>query len=226
MTEPIATATRRFATRVVSLRPLSATGFELTLERGGLAFRAGQLVNIHGRDVFEDRSYTVCSGERDDSIQVLFRLIPEGKLTPQLASLRPGDPLAVSGPYGEFTVRDTTRKIVFIATGTGIAPCRAYQRTHPGLDMAILHGVRRYEDLFYREELAGAAYHPCVSCEDGPGFRGRVTDYLRKFGCDPSAHFYLCGANEMFYDARDVLEACGVPAASIFTEAYYYRSDA
>ena len=36
-------------------------------------------------------------------------------------------------------------------------------------------------------------------------------------------HVYLCGANEMIYEATEILEARGVPAECIFNEAYYYR---
>lgn len=219
------TTTDRITTRVVGLRRLSTTGFELTLDRAGIAFRAGQLVHLFGREEHDDRSYTICSGERDEHLQVLFRLIPSGKLTPQLAALRAGDALDIAGPYGEFTVRDTSRKIFFIATGTGIAPARAYVRSHAGLAMTVLHGVRTAEDLFYREDFAGCAYHACVSGEDGEFFRGRVTERAAQLELPRDAHFYLCGSNEMFYDVRDLLAARGVPPENVFTEAYYYRGD-
>jgi ferredoxin--NADP+ reductase/benzoate/toluate 1,2-dioxygenase reductase subunit len=217
---------RRRAARVLDLKQLSSTGYELTIERGDLPFTAGQLITIHGPSVLEDRSYTISSGEQDNTIQVLFRKIPTGKLTPRLAGLSPGDALEISGPFGEFVLRDPTRPVVFIATGTGVAPCRAYLRTRSDLRVTLVHGVRLAEDLFYRDEFAGrTAYHPCVSGEDGFGFRGRVTDLCRDLDFDPDSHFYLCGANEMFYDMRDLLEARGVDAHAIFTEAYYYRSD-
>lgn len=216
---------RRSTVRVVGLGKLSTSGYELTLERGGIQFKAGQLVTIHAPDMLDDRSYTIASGERDEHLQVLFRLIPSGKLTPWLASLKAGDSVDISGPYGEFTIRDPARKIYFVATGTGIAPCRSYVRSHQGLNLSVVHGVRHTEDLFYREEFATHGYQACVSGEPSEAFHGRVTDYFRRIDIDANAHFYLCGANEMFYEMRDVLEVRGVPPASIFTEAYYYRSD-
>lgn len=215
----------RLTTRVLGLRRLSATGFELTLERCGLEFSAGQLINIHNADLFDDRSYTICNGEKDEHLTVLFRLLPAGKLTPRLAALRSGDAIDISGPYGEFTVRDPLRKMFFIATGTGIAPARAYLRTHARLDLTLLHGVRCDEDLFYREEFAGIDYRPCVSGGSKNHFCDRVTAMAQTMNLPASAHYYLCGANEMFYEMRDVLAARGIPAAQIFTEAYYYRAD-
>ncbi len=216
---------QRFRTRVEGHRPVSPTAFELTMARPDFPFRAGQLLLAHGPTLLEDRSYTVCSGEDDPQLQIVYRLIPEGKLTPELARLRPGDFIDISGPFGEFTLRDISRPIVFVATGTGIAPCRSFSRSNPGLNLSILHGVRRAEDLFYRDELSRHAYYPCASAEEVNGFKGRVTDFFRQWSPPDGAHFYLCGANEMFYEMRDLLTARGVPGANIFTEAYYYRSD-
>jgi NAD(P)H-flavin reductase len=213
--------------RVLELNRLSDTGYELVVERAGITFKPGQLINIHGRSHLEDRSYTVCSGDRDEHLTVLFRLIPGGVLTPQLVRLKPGDPIRISGPYGEFTVRDATRPLVFFATGTGVAPCRAYMRSHAGLDITLAHGVRTREDLFYRETFARLNYHPCLSADpDAPGvFHGRVTDFARRRIFPPDAHYYLCGANEMIYEVREILLARGIDRATVFSEEYYYRSD-
>jgi ferredoxin/flavodoxin---NADP+ reductase len=219
----VSTQLLTFQSRVVEHRQLSPFGHELTLTREGLACEAGRLITIHGRDATENRAYTLCNGERDEHLQILFRHIPTGKLTPQLAKVRAGDSLAASGPYGEFVVRDPARPLVFCATGTGVAPARAYRRSHPGLDLTLIHGVRYGEDLFYRDEFAPDRYFPCVSGEAGPWFRGRLTEFFRSFECDPASHFYLCGANEMVFDMHSLLKDRGVDDACIFTEAYYYR---
>lgn len=217
---------RRWKARILRHRAISPTAFELTLSRDGLAFQAGQLLTIHGRDVTEDRNYTIASGEHDDFLQVLYRHIPAGVLTPQLVPKRAGDELSISAPCGEFVLRDRARPIVFVATGTGIAPCRAYLRTHPDLNLTLLHGVRTAEDLFYREEFAGRPYFPCLTADDRLGFKGRVTDFSRSIAFPPDAHFYLCGANEMFYEMRDLLAERGVSPSVLFTEAYYYTHEA
>ncbi len=216
---------QRRSARVIATRQLSPTGFEITFERGSLPFRAGQLLVVHGRAMLEERSYTICSGEQDPDLQIVYRLIPDGLLTPWLRTLRPGDTVDISAPYGEFTLRDPARPVVFIATGTGIAPARAFHRTYPALDLTIVHGVRTAADLFYRDELGGRHYHPCVSGESGVGFPGRVTAFCARHSFPADAHYYLCGANAMFYDMRDLLAARGVPPGHLFTEAYYYDAD-
>lgn len=216
---------QRFAARVIKHQRLSETGYELVLERDHLTFQAGRLLTIHGRSVTEDRSYTIACGVEDEYLHVLYRLVPKGTLTPQLVRLQAGDSVTISGPYGQFVLRDPTVPMVFIATGTGIAPCRAYTRTYPELDLTIYHGVRTSADLFYRADLSAYAYYPCVTQSQGEAFKGRVTDLIPTHPAPLNAHYYLCGAYEMIYDVRAHLLERGVSTAHIFMEGYYYRPD-
>lgn len=218
-------STGEVKTNVVAWRQLSQTGYEIQLERAGITFKAGQLINIHGQHHFANRSYSICSGEQDEHLSILFRYIPSGVLTPKLVGLQPGDPVTMSGPYGEFTLRDPSRPVMFFATGTGLAPCRSYLRTYPGLNLTLFHGVRYAEDLFYRDEFSTIAYRPCVSRhqEAYHATAGRVTDLARLTDFPADSHFYLCGANEMIYEMQEILHERGVDPARVFTEAYYYR---
>jgi ferredoxin-NADP reductase len=208
--------------RVLASKQLSPGAFEIRLERGDLVFRAGQEITLHGPDPTFDRTYSIASGERDGDLRVLFRLIPDGRLTPLLARLKPGDTVDYTGAFGNFVLRDPARPITFIATGTGIAPCLGFALTHPQLNLTILHGVRTRNDLFYRDQLATNAYHPCISKEAGIGFYGRVTGLLPTLKLDPSAHYYLCGANAMIQDVHGMLKKQGVPDDAIFAEPYYF----
>ena len=214
---------RRHRSRVVALRRTSPSACELTFERNGFEFQAGRLITVHGREPSHDRSYTIASGEQDEHLQILIRVIPNGKLTPVLARLKPGDPLEFSGPFGEFVIRDIAKPLLFVATGTGVAPCRSYVRTHPDLKLTLVHGVRAAEDLFYREQFESYPYFPCVSRETGTGFHGRVTSFFESFAFDRDSHFHLCGANEMIFDMQVLLRKLGVDDFHIFTEAYYYN---
>lgn len=213
---------------VVALNRLSTTGYELILERNGLDFAPGQLINLHGLDPLDSRSYSLASGVHDEHLTLLFRHIPDGVLTPQLVVLQPGDAVTFSGPYGEFILRDPARPLYFFATGTGIAPARCYLRSYPGLDLTVIHGARLVEDLHFRREFedGAVAYFPCVTGSEPlpPGITaGRVTGPAQTMPLHEQAHFYLCGANEMIYEMMDLLAARGVPADNLFTEPYYYR---
>ena len=214
---------RRLESQVVANRPVSASAWEMTLERRGLAFQAGHEILVHGADHTEDRQYSIASGEGEEHLRILYRVIPEGAMTPRLAAMREGDPIAFTGPFGSFLIRDFLAPLVFIATGTGIAPALSFVRSHPGLNLTVLHGVREPEDLFFHGEFDPAGFHPCVSRAPRPtDFPGRVTACFRQRTFPSDAHFYLCGANDMILEMRRLLKGCGVEDARIFTEAYYF----
>ena len=222
----LALPSRRFTSTVVAHTTLSPSAHELVLTRDDLDFVPGMLITLHGANALEDRDYTICSGVEDPHLHVLYRYIPTGRLTSTLVRLRPGDNIDVTGPYGQFVMRDPSAASVFVATGTGIAPCRSYVRSHRGLDLTILQGARTPADLFYAGEFERHTYHPCVSREPYRGYQGRVTDRLRELDLDPRAHYYLCGAYEMIHDAATHLKELGVCHTHIHTEAYYYRAGA
>lgn len=97
---------------------------ELEPERP-LAFAAGQYVAVRFHDV--PRVYSVASPPGADRLELCIRLVPGGRLTPELfGHLEPGDRVTVRGPFGEFTLRDPSgRDVAMLATGTGVAPLRS-----------------------------------------------------------------------------------------------------
>jgi ferredoxin--NADP+ reductase len=215
----------RMTTTVLHHRAIGSSARELRLARPDFTFRAGELITLFGEGDRDQRDYTIASGENDPWIDVLYRLVPHGALTPQLVQLQAGDNVSIAGPYGTFTLRDPERRMVFIATGTGIAPAHSFIRTNSGLNLQVVHGVRKGEDLFYRESFSACAYQPCVSGEAGIGFHGRLTAWLAEQELDTKAHYYLCGANEMIYEVQDLLTTKNIGLDQLFTEPYYYRAD-
>jgi ferredoxin--NADP+ reductase len=126
------------------------------------------------------------------------------------------------------------RDLVFVATGTGIAPFVSMLRHYGGNPLrfarfVVVHGARERNDLAYREEIARAAaadrrvsYVPILSREPRgstwSGLRGRVQTVLEPacfqsragFVLDPrSAHVFLCGNPAMIDDVRVQLGARG-----------------
>ena len=222
-TPPPAGAPVRHSSRVLANEPVSPTSFLMSLDRCGLAFRAGHEILLHGRDHTEDRQYSIASGEGDGPIQILYRVIPEGVMTPRLAAMKPGDAIEFTGPFGSFLIRDFLAPIVFVATGTGIAPAVSFARSFPELDITVVHGVRSEADLFGRELFAGRPYHPCISGEAGTSFfKGRVTDFLPAFALPEDALVYLCGSNAMILAVRKQMKQRGLADSRIVSEAYYF----
>lgn len=196
----------------------------LRLERPAWAWQAGQLISLGGEDPLDQRDYTIASGVNDDTLDVIYRMIPHGVVTPYLSRLTPGDTIPVQGPYGRFTLRNPDVPVLFCATGTGIAPCRAFLRSFPQTSFTLYHGVRVPQDLYFQNEFSEIAYHPFCSKEALDGQRGRLTEALKTDPLPPDAEVYLCGANEMIYEAEEILQARGVKKDRIFHEPYYYRA--
>jgi len=212
---------RHHQARLLENRLLAPGAHELVFTRGDFRFRAGEEIQLHGREPADDRTYSLAGGEQEPVLRIIFRVIPAGAVTPRLAALEPGAGLAFTGPFGSFTLRDPTRPLWFIATGTGLAPLLSFVRTRADLRPTVLHGVRAEAELYARSELEKrcAAYHPCVSQGSTPR---HVTDVLPLLAWPDDAHFYLCGRNDMITAVQHHLRARGVTADRIFHEPYFF----
>ena len=196
----------------------------LRLERPEWSWLAGQLISLGGEDPLDQRDYSIASGEQDKTLDVIYRMIPHGVVTPHLSHLKIGDMIPVQGPYGRFILKNPDVPALFCATGTGIAPCRAFLRSHPQLELTLFHGVKVAQDLYFREEFSNINYHPFCSQETLNGHMGRLTEALKTHPLPHNADVYLCGANEMIYEAEEILQERGVKKDRIFHEPYYYRA--
>ena len=214
----------RYTSRVVSNLPVCETSYEIVIERAGLNFEAGHEIMIHGDTPDEDRQYSIASGIAEEHLHILYRVIPDGLMTPKLKQKQAGDAIEFTGAIGSFLIRDFLAPMVFVATGTGIAPAAWFVRSHQGLNLTLLHGVRDVQDLFYRDQFPPETYHACISgeVEDTEHFKGRVTHFLADQVYPDDTHYYLCGSNDMILETRRMLKDRNVPDNQIFTEAYYF----
>ena len=128
----------------------------------------------------------------------------------------------MEGPFGFFTIAAEHARgpLLFVASGTGIAPFRAMVRSDPALDYLLLHGVRTLDDRYESDSYPADRYVPCVSRGSG-GFQGRVTDYLREHPVAASTPCFLCGNSAMIFAAFDLLKRQGVPSENLFAEVYF-----
>jgi ferredoxin--NADP+ reductase len=187
-------------------------------------FRAGQVIGIALEEQGPRRLYSICSGEQDEDVQTLYKVVDEGFLTPRLSDLEIGDIFWITAPGGEFT--GSTEPAVWIATGTGIAPYYSMLRSALGQNKILIHGNRYLEQYHFFDEfreILGDKYIRCCSAESDPDvYTGRVTDYLNEQAeLDPDIMYYLCGSAEMVVEARDILISKGIPFAHIISEIYF-----
>lgn len=196
------------------------------------------------------RAYSIAS-RPEDARRAVFNIrlavppagreteIPPGVVSSWLFSLRPGDPVEVSGPFGEFHVQPTPREKIFIGGGVGMAPLRAMIHEQIGkgatFPMRYFYGARSAADLFYVEEFeAITAAHPNFRwipalSDPAPGDRwtgaaGFVHDTVRTALQDHPApedcEYYLCGPPVMISAVLAMLARLGVEPHSIHNDDF------
>ncbi len=201
-----------------------AEGVYLLAFRRDFPFRAGQVIGIGMPADGPRRLYSICSGEQENEIKILYNVVEDGFLTPKLSDLNEGDSIWVTAPRGSFV--SAPGPAVWIATGTGIAPFYSMLRSGQADNKVLIHGERYLERFhFYDEfnEALGDQYIRCCTAEsDGMSYQGRVTDFLEEAGDpDPELKYYLCGRAEMVVEVRDLLISGGVPFDHIISEIYF-----
>ncbi|HOO83220.1 MAG TPA: oxidoreductase [Prolixibacteraceae bacterium] len=212
-----------FKNRTVNIEELAEGKYLLTLEKQ-FSMKAGHVIAITTNKTIEPRIYSLCNGENNEYLQVLFDLHPEGKLTPKLAKLKPGDDIFVSKPYGSF-MPVSDRNMWWIATGTGIAPFRAMMRSGYKPEL-LLHGARQASNFYFEREFKTDLkenYYRCSSGTDGVAdYYGRVTSFIDKKSSLPANNkYYLCGRALMVVELRDLLISKGIPYENIISEIFF-----
>ncbi|MCB1164547.1 MAG: NADH:ubiquinone reductase (Na(+)-transporting) subunit F [Leptospiraceae bacterium] len=157
--------------------------------------------------------------------------VPPGIASSFIFNLKPGDEVDVSGPYGEFFIKDTDREMVYIGGGAGMAPLRShifhlFHTLKSGRKVSYWYGARSLREVFYEEhfraiekEFPNFTFHLALSDplpEDnwtGPtGFIHQVVlrEYLDKHEDPSEIEYYLCGPPMMLSAVQKMLYDLGV----------------
>ena len=213
------------------------------LEPDSIAFKAGQSISV---DVWHpkfnqhvQRQYSIASPSiQTHSITLLFNRVPQGLGSGYLFGLQVGDQVKFQGPDGSFFLDEPLgRDLVFVATGTGIAPFRSMLYTFlekpKAGSLTVFWGLRSQRDLYYQSELEGLEQrHPhfrfIISLskpENGwRGSIGRVTKLVENQILSVSnMTFFLCGNRGMIADTTEIIRAKGL--CPIRTEQFYDDSN-
>ena len=164
-----------------------------------------------------------------------------GVVSSWLFSLKPGDCVATTGPFGTFRVQDTKAEMVFIGGGVGMAPLRAMifeqlEQTKTARKASFWYGARSRAELFYLDEFdALAAKHgnfdwtvalsdpmPADDWQGATGFVHQVVfeHYLRDHPAPENCEYYLCGPPLMIRAVLAMLDDLGVPSSNIFNDDF------
>lgn len=209
--------------QVISNTQLAPGAFLLKF-RKKYDFSAGQIVALGVSTDLDPRFYSIASAEDSDLVSVIYTEKPDGKLTPMLSTLKPGNQILVSKPFGTFT--NFKPLPVLVAAGTGIAPYLSALQSNKATGATLIHGAPYPEYFYFSEYLSeklGRNYIQCCSrCMPGSHFVGRVTSYLQHWDeLNPSRNYYLCGSTDMVVETRSILISRGVPPDRINAEIYF-----
>jgi len=208
---------------IISNTEISHNVFVLSFKRD-FTFRAGQVLGLAMALTDDARLYSIASGENDPNINILYNIKPGGKLTPNLAELKPNDTLYITVPFGSYA--GSSEPAYWIAAGTGIAPFYSMYRSGMGSNKIMIHGSRTLDAFYFSEKLVndfGSRYVRCCSQQKSEGiYHGRVTQYLEESDNLPlDQKYYLCGSAEMVVECREILLGKGVPFSNVVAEIYF-----
>lgn len=213
-----------FTAAIHEVRQLAEGAFILRFDREGLKFQPGQHLHVGRKDTIHRREYSIYSPETADYLEVLIKEVDGGLVTGQLKTCQAGDSLYVKGPFGGFTLEedfDFNRPVLFIATGSGIAPFHCLAGSYPKLNYHLIHGIRLASETYEHDHYPTERVTACVSRENGGDFHGRVTDWLRENPVTANTRCFICGNSDMIYEVFDILRDQNIPREQITAEIYF-----
>ncbi|OVE77088.1 hypothetical protein BVX98_03665 [bacterium F11] len=201
-------------------------------------FKAGQFVQIfvpREGDKPRRTAYSIASPPQlTDSFELCVTRVDGGVSSGYVHQLKKGDKVTVLGPLGRFTLPDNLpRDVVFIATGSGIAPFRSmvndllYKETDK--NVYLLYGNRHDDDILYQKEWEKLAsteknfklYLTLSQPKNWTGPKGYVGSKIEEFIPNlKEKDYYICGLSTMIDSVKDKLRELEVPDSQIHFEKY------
>lgn len=161
---------------------------------------------------------------------------PPGKMSSYIFNLKPGDKVTISGPYGEFFIKDTQAEMVYIGGGAGMAPLRShifelFKNRKTDRKVSYWYGGRSSRELFYidhfrgiEEEFPNFKFNIALSEpkeeDNWDGYVGFIhqvvqENYLDKHPAPEDIEYYLCGPPMMNAAVFKMLDDLGVEPENI-----------
>jgi Na+-transporting NADH:ubiquinone oxidoreductase subunit F len=198
------------------------------------------------------RAYSMASHPAEEGIVMLnVRIatppprdmhLPPGKASSYMFDLKPGDKVTISGPYGEFFIKDTKREMIYVGGGAGMAPMRShlYHLFHTlktrDRKVSYWYGARSKREMFYDDQFKeieknfpNFSYNVALSeplpedhWEGMTGFihNALFENYLKNHEEPEEVEYYLCGPPMMINAVQKMLDSIGVPQDMIAFDSF------
>ena len=171
-----------------------------------------------------------------------FMNVPTGICSAYIFSRKPGDKVTISGPYGEFFIKDTPNEKMFIGGGAGMAPMRShifhlFKTVKSDLPISFWYGARSKQEIFYQEQFEEFAknfpnFKFAIGLSDprpddnwDPNYIGFIhnviyNNYLKNHPAPEDIEYYLCGPPMMISAVVNMLDNLGVPPENIMYDNF------
>ena len=167
--------------------------------------------------------------------------IPPGVMSSYIYSLKEGDKVTISGPFGEFFARETQNEMIFIGGGAGMAPMRSHifdqlKRLNSQRKISFWYGARSKREMFFDDDFdqlqaSNENFHRYVALSDPQeednwqGYTGFIhevlfEEYLKDHPAPEDCEFYICGPPMMNAAVVNMLEGLGVEKENILLDDF------
>lgn len=167
--------------------------------------------------------------------------LPCGKMSSYIWSLKAGDKVTISGPFGEFFAKQTEAEMVFVGGGAGMAPMRSHifdqlRRLKSKRKMSFWYGARSKREMFYVEDFdmlqaenENFQWHVALSDpqpeDNWTGYTGFIhnvlyENYLKNHKAPEDCEFYMCGPPMMNKAVINMLKDLGVEDDNILLDDF------
>ncbi len=196
-------------------------------------FVPGQYIDLTFKNV--KRSYSIANAKSGYAgIELHVKNIPSGKMSENLfTNLKNNQLMSVEGPKGTFFLRESQKKLIFLAGGTGIAPVKSIVQTlisnNEGREIFIYWGISSLSALYtdvlekWSNSFQNISYVPVVS-GDKLNWSGR-TGFVHQAVCEDfqslkDFQVYACGSSLMINAAHQAFTKKGLPEEQFFSDAF------
>ena len=205
--------------------------FELFVVNDNVDYKVGNCIAICGPDGKTTRPYSFASAPNQKFLSFLIKKVPNGYVSSYLCSLKQGDTVQVSNPYGWFTP-GLHPKSIFVATGTGVAPFLSSLRGKLAPPIAFYIGMKHYADIEQYSEFIKNKCDLTTICASQDSdkhhpniLEGRIDEPFKEdfeaASDQKDCHYYLCGLDAMIEDISFYLLGKDVPAENIHHECFF-----
>ncbi|MEE4256348.1 MAG: NADH:ubiquinone reductase (Na(+)-transporting) subunit F [Bacteroidales bacterium] len=205
--------------------------FDLKMKNPEPIFRAYSMANHPAEDNIIMLNIRIATPPFDKKSGGFMKVNP-GICSSYIFSRKPGDKVTISGPYGEFFIKDTDKEMMFIGGGAGMAPMRShifdlYKTKNTKRKATFWYGGRSLRELFYVDEFealekenSNFSFHIGLSeplPEDNwKGYKGFIhqmviDEYLKNHPEPEEIEYYICGPPMMNEAVFKMLDEYGVP---------------